>query len=463
MKGPAPLVTPPEPAQESIFVIDDQPENLLLLEIMLRRSGFAVVTCSDPASALERCATHPPDLILLDISMPGMSGYEVCQRLKAHEASKNVPVIFMSALSQVKSKEQAFGAGGVDYITKPFQPEEVTLRIRNQLKIVKLQRQLELQNLELSRRNEELERSRRALEESHRRERMMFSALASALPGTVLEGKYRLDKKIGVGGFSTVYRGTHLTLNRPIAVKILQPRSGAVTREGLRRFRREGLSACRVSHPNAVAVYDSGVSETGIAYLVMELLRGRTLAQTLRASGRLSPQRCLEILRPVAEVLAKAHAVGIVHRDVKPDNIFLHRAGDQEVVKVVDFGLAKLFTDRTREGDAPTLGEKLIGTPAYMPPERLMQLPCDGQSDVYSLGVSLYEMLSGRPPFESADPWSVVAMHLTTPPPRLCAANPEISEAVAAVVHRALEKKPTLRPCPLELAEDFAAAVARDA
>src|SRR5262249_48378640 len=161
----------------------------------------------------------------------------------------------------------------------------------------------------------------------------IFSALAKALPGTVLDEKYRLDEKIGTGGFGAVFRGTHLGLNRTIAVKVFRPVPGNDSPEALERFLQEGISACKINHPNAVAVLDSGISADGIAYMVMEFLEGNSLADELRRKLRLTIRRTFEILGPVCEVLEEAHRAGIIHRDIKPENIFLSQAKEGLVVK----------------------------------------------------------------------------------------------------------------------------------
>jgi serine/threonine protein kinase len=282
------------------------------------------------------------------------------------------------------------------------------------------------------------------------------------LPGTIIDGKYRLDSKIGEGGYGVVYRATHLGLDCPIAIKIFQPAFDNANSEGLERFRLEGVSACRINHPNAITVIDFGITPIGIAYLAMELLQGRTLEQELQEKIRLSPERCFEILAPICDVLAAAHAAGIVHRDIKPDNIFLHQSPNGEVIKVVDFGIAKLL------GETPCLDMQnmttnlLLGTPNYMSPERLKNQPYDGQTDVYSLGIMLFEMLCGSVPFLSLDGdfLAVALMHMYQEPPSLRAINAAIPEAVAAVVLQALMKEPFQRPTPKELAQAFQRAIA---
>ncbi|HNB74075.1 MAG TPA: serine/threonine-protein kinase, partial [Acidobacteriota bacterium] len=242
------------------------------------------------------------------------------------------------------------------------------------------------------------------------------SSINNGLLGTVLDEKYRLESKIGAGGFGTVYRATHLGLSQAVAVKILQTSITSPSPEDLARFRQEGASTCRIKHPNAVTVYDFGMSSSGFAYLVMELLEGHSLVQELNAKGPLTPLRAAEILIPVCDVLAEAHAEGVIHRDIKPDNIFLHQTKRGEIVKVVDFGIAKLIDHTTTSGRQGTPTAGLIGTPAYMAPERLRNRPYDGKADVYSLGITLFQMLTGRLPFEateSGDLAAVILMQVT--------------------------------------------------
>ncbi len=288
------------------------------------------------------------------------------------------------------------------------------------------------------------------------------SSINNGLLGTVLDEKYRLESKIGAGGFGTVYRATHLGLSQAVAVKILQTSITSPSPEDLARFRQEGASTCRIKHPNAVTVYDFGMSSSGFAYLVMELLEGHSLVQELNAKGPLTPLRAAEILIPVCDVLAEAHAEGVIHRDIKPDNIFLHQTKRGEIVKVVDFGIAKLIDHTTTSGRQGTPTAGLIGTPAYMAPERLRNRPYDGKADVYSLGITLFQMLTGRLPFEateSGDLAAVILMQVTEDPPCLRDLNPAIPAEVEAVVLKALRKDPTTRPTTAELAHDFANAV----
>jgi CheY-like chemotaxis protein len=440
------------PIASSLLIVDDNEMNRDVLSRYLERQGYTVAAAASGREALQMLQGQPFNLVLLDIMMPEMNGYEVLQHMKANVKLWDIPVIFISAIDDTDGKVKAFKAGGVDYITKPFQAEEVVARVENQLKISRLQAALERRNQELMQRNEELIRAQQ-------RTNIVFSALADVLPGSVLDGKYRLEQKIGAGGFGAVYRATHVGLSKPVAVKLFRPLPGNASPEGLERFYQEGVSASRVTHRNAVAVLDSGIS-SGLAYLVMELLSGHSLAEELTQQNILSTSRALAILIPVCEALAAAHERGIVHRDIKPDNIFLHQTRDGEVVKVVDFGIAKIVKSTGGLPDQTmTSAGDIVGTPAYIAPERFADQPYDGRADIYSVGILLYRMLSGNVPFQSSDGglYSIALMHLTKEPKLLRSLNPMVPVTIENLVSQMLSKDPDKRPTASELVQQVRA------
>ena len=283
---------------------------------------------------------------------------------------------------------------------------------------------------------------------------------ARGVPDGWGRGPSGLAQPIGGGSFGTVFRARHLELDREVAVKILATSAGTDP-EALARFRREGASACRVQHPNAVAVLDFGVNPGGVAYLVMELLEGHSLEKELEERGPLSPLRAAEIVVPVCSALAAAHAAGLIHRDVKPSNVFLHRTERGEVTKILDFGIAKLAAE-SAIGQSLTIDGSLLGTPAYMAPERFRRGPYGPKSDIYSVGAMLYEMLTGRLPFipSTADPLALVAMQAEEDPPPLRTRRPDVSPALEALVLQALSRNPELRPTADQLARRIAHVIA---
>jgi hypothetical protein len=323
-------------------------------------------------------------------------------------------------------------------------------------------KELEAKNAELFAKNRMLAESRAENLRTAERSERMFGLLADALPGTLLDDKYRIDEKIGAGTFGTVYRGEHILLHHPVAIKVFRPVVGSAQLESLDRFRVEGISACRINHPNAVTVFDFDVSLGSLAYLVMELLQGRSLADELNDVERLEPRRAARIAAAVCDVLAEAHALGIVHRDIKPSNVFLHRppgggGGGDEQVKVIDFGIAKLTGDSDVASASATVTGNLVGSPAYMAPERVSNDPYDGRADVYSVGVMLFEMLSGRLPFDPKDGthWAVAMMHVSRPAPHLSEVDGSVPREIADIVHRAMMKDPRQRPTATTLADDL--------
>jgi tRNA A-37 threonylcarbamoyl transferase component Bud32 len=315
--------------------------------------------------------------------------------------------------------------------------------------------ELQAKNEQLINKNRMLAESRAATLRTARRSELIFSAFSETLPGTVLDEKYRLEEKIGSGNFGTVYRGEHILLHHAVAVKVFRPVVGRIGLESLDRFRLEGISACRINHPNAVTVLDFDVSAGSLAYLVMELLHGRSLGDELRVEGKITPHRCAQIAASVCDVLAEAHAAGIIHRDIKPGNVFLHQIHSEQQVKVIDFGIAKL-TDNSEDPEvqATTVAGTFVGSPAYMAPERLLEESYDGRADVYAVGVMMYEMLSGQLPFKiggEAGFWSLARMHILEQPPSLTAAEPAVSPDMEAIVFAALEKAPAQRPTAHQL------------
>jgi serine/threonine-protein kinase len=264
--------------------------------------------------------------------------------------------------------------------------------------------------------------------------------------GQTLPGGYYIVDLISVGGMGRVYRAEQSVLGRTVAVKIIHPHLLADENAAL-RFLTEARASSQLNHPNSIAVYDFGRTAQGQPYLVMEYLRGKDLARIISEDGLLPIPRVVGVLTQVLSALSDAHDLGIVHRDLKPENIMidtLRRGGDH--VKVLDFGLAKLKADGIAPRNVTSPGI-VCGTPDYMAPEQGQGDPIDGRSDLYAVGVMLFQLLTGRLPFEADSPTQIVLMHLTVPPPdpRHIAPQRNISDAMAAVVFRALEKRASQR------------------
>jgi serine/threonine-protein kinase len=256
--------------------------------------------------------------------------------------------------------------------------------------------------------------------------------------GAVLAGRYRIERLISRGGMGAVFEATQLGLDRPVAVKMLLP---ALSRDDKmqERFRREARSAASLRHPNIIQIYDYGISDHG-PYIVMELARGKSLRELMR-KGPLPIEHAVELMEQTCSAMAAAHAAGIIHRDIKPDNILIEeQAGGDVNVKVLDFGIAKMREAQAEESETNLTGTNLIGSPAYMSPEQCQGAAIDARSDIYSLGIVLYEMLTGATPFGKLAPPAMMMHHVGTQPAFPSELRGEISGAIETVLMKALAK-----------------------
>jgi serine/threonine protein kinase len=277
---------------------------------------------------------------------------------------------------------------------------------------------------------------------------------ADLLIGSVLDDRYRIEERIGGGGMGQVYRARHLRMDQAVAVKVLHPELSADAMAA-RRFTREARHTFRFDHPHCVRVLDFGAMPDGQLFLVMEHLTGRTAAQEIAVDGPMAAARVVHIARQVCAALAYAHDLGFVHRDIKPDNLMLlHRGGDPDFVKVLDFGLAKLFegpdalctaafsrSALTREGN-------VFGTPEYMAPEQAMDEPLGPTADLYALGITMYEMLTGVLPFEGKTFTELLARQVQSQPVAPAARRPDldIPAALNGLILACMAKAPGARP-----------------
>jgi len=255
--------------------------------------------------------------------------------------------------------------------------------------------------------------------------------------GRDLDDKYTILEKLGQGGMGSVYRAEQRGLDREVAIKVVHAQRIS-SPDVIKRFFREAKLASRLGHPNAVGVIDFGQTEEGVCYLVMELVAGRTLQEVFEAEGVLPPERLVRIAVQICDALECAHALQIVHRDLKPSNAMLLAHG-RDFVKILDFGLAKSVA--SDDATPVTITGALLGTPAYMAPELALGKPCDGRADLYSLGVMLYQLGSGRLPFQSSSPHELISLHGN----ELAPAMTGVPRALAKVIDRLLRKDPADR------------------
>jgi serine/threonine protein kinase len=261
------------------------------------------------------------------------------------------------------------------------------------------------------------------------------------LIGQTLNNRYLVDGKIGEGGFGAVYRGKQLATGREVALKILHAHN-LNDQTIVARFRREAEACSKLRDPHTVTTYDFDQTSNGTLYLAMELLHGRSLHQLQKTEGTLPSARVLNIIDQVAQSLGEAHANGIVHRDMKPENVIVETRGEQDYVKVLDFGIAKMMSG-DKEVQALTAIGQTLGTLEFMSPEQLRGLKLDGRSDIYALGMMAYEMLTGALPFKGAKtPIEIINFHMKDMPRPPSAMRPdlEISEAADDVILKMVAK-----------------------
>jgi eukaryotic-like serine/threonine-protein kinase len=467
----------------TLLIVDDEPDVVDALRRTLEDPRLEIVGCTRPSEALDVLATHEVDLVISDLDMPEMHGLDLLRRVR--QDHPEVIRIVLTGRASLDSALDAINQGEVQrYLTKPWNRAKLRETIDEALeRIAELRR-----SADAARRVALREQIRQRLESSHpgitkvelddgvvlldpvrldacwtlrdvasesladtwildgaedRSHSGSPSADLHRMSGVVLDQRFRLEEPIGSGGFGVVYRALQLSLERFVAVKVLRLEGTGL--DYLKRFRVEALSSCRVVHPNAVTVLDAGVSDQGLAYLVMELLTGETLAQRLARGDTLSFEAGAAVAADLCGALAVAHDSGILHRDVKPANVFLHQGPQGPVTKLLDFGIAKLASPRDSH-QGITADDLLVGTPAYIAPERISNGEMDGRVDVYGVGVLLYEMLSGVRPFEGESPTEVARKQLNVYPRPLIAIDASVPPELDALVTRMLFKEPERRP-----------------
>jgi len=481
----AAVLLPVQPAH--ILVVDDLEDNRAVLERRLRRQGHTVVSATGGHAALDLVGRERFDLVLLDVLMPDLDGLAVLERLKNNPATRDIPVIMISALDDVASVVRCIERGAEDHLPKPFDPVLLHARIGACLEKKRL-RDIELEYLQEVRRviqaataveagsyqagslaavaqrsdelgrlarvfdamanqvraretrlRDQVEALRREIEEAkHATRETATPHVAPNLPtGELFAGRYEILEEIGSGGMGMVYRAFDRELEEQVAIKTLRPellRDPAL----VERFKSEIRLARHISDKHVVRTHDLGERE-GVYYLTMECVEGMTVRELLDTRGRLAVGPTLAIATQLCQSLVAAHEQGVIHRDIKPQNLLLDATG---MLKVMDFGIARLA------GGSSGLTEvgMLVGTPSYMAPEQLLTESFDERIDLYAVGVVLFECLTGRLPFEANSAVALIAKLIREDPPAPQSLNPEIPPALAALVLRLLSKEPEQRP-----------------
>ena len=482
--APHPSSASPTALRAHVLVVDDLEANRGVLERRLQREGHTVASAASGLEALAIAGKEKFDIVLLDVMMPGMDGYETLEKLKASPETSDIPVIMISALDDISSIVRCIEHGAEDYLPKPFDPVLLRARINASLE-KKILREREREYMgdvtrvvaaavsvergtysagalarvaqrpdelgTLARVFESMIAGIRAREETLRsqvdRLREEIQGVAEApmdsdggsvlTPSEVFASRYRIERPIGIGGMGMVYLAEDLELGEKVAIKTLREELLTTDETAIERFRNEIRLARRMAHRNIVRTHDFGKAD-GIYFVTMEFVEGTTLRAVLDKRGHLGADAMLAIARQLAEALECAHEAGIIHRDIKPQNLLLDASG---TLKVSDFGVARL----AQRAATLTQAGMVVGTPTYMAPEQLLEEGADSRSDLYSVGVVLYECLTGRPPYQAKSPISLIAkiLHEVADPPDIVA--PEVPHAVSSIVMQLLTKSPEER------------------
>ena len=412
----------------TVLLIEDESALRHAYARMLRAAGWTVTECGHGASAVELIGAHSFDVILSDIDMPGLSGIEFLGLLR--ERQIETPVVLMTGAPTLDTAVKAVEHGAFKYLTKPMESGELLETVDRAAK--SRRRALGSQQLQ-------------GVEARDSATRVCI------LPGVVLAERYRLVQLLGEGGMGHVWEAVQLSTGRSVAVKLLHSSLNANARSEMRkRLLREARAASSVEHPNVVHVFDMFELGDGTPVLVMALLRGQTLGRRLAGARALSLPDVADLLLPVVSAVGTAHANGVIHRDLKPDNIFLADEGGRTTVKVLDFGIAKLVSNEAQEGVGLTAAGVPIGTPGYMAPEQAMgERDVDHRADVWSIGAILYEMLSGSRAVQADSIGQTIKQLFMDAIAPLSGRAPDLSPTVAKLVDRMLARERDQRPSDL--------------
>ncbi len=469
----------------SILIVDAVEADRDRLARGLLREGYRAVKAGTDEDVMELIAGEAIDLVLIGIHDGGASEMALLQTIRARFSHAELGIIVISPQRDTELIPHSLDLGADDYVKRPVDLSILLRRMRSRLEASGIDwrpassaggmlTEPELHAWRIQKRRAAVAPDEEATgpldqpkespagEDEGDAPPVTENRKHDSLVGMTVARRYLLDELIGVGGFGAVYRARHIDQKTLYAIKILD-RQLSTAGPSLERFRREGIAASRLQHDNAVRIHDFGVEQDGLAYLVMELLYGEDLAQRMQRRKTMQASEVATFLGPVCSALSHAHGREVIHRDLKPANFFFHQTKelDEEVVKVLDFGVARLLD--TDDDGRLTASGSVVGTPTFMSPEALMAQGCSGATDVYSLGIVLYMVLTGTHPFIKGrvppNPIDLATDHLFTPPPPLVDRRPGLDPEIDRIVRWTLAKEAEDRPTPEALAEAFEAAV----
>lgn len=401
-----------------VLLVDDEPDLLEATAGILEAAGFSVQTAGDGREALARIEARAPEVVVADVEMPGMNGYELCRQLRA-SGRDEIPFLFCSGLTAPDSRVEGLRAGADDFIAKPVGEEELVLKLSRQV-----------------------ERVRKARASAGAAQPPVNAATLAAIEARltggaalVRLGRFELRSVLGRGSMGTVFQAWDMKLERWVAIKAVHAGAGMSefwNGDVVRGLVQEAAMVARFNHPHVVAVYDVQ-DAMDAAYIVMEFVEGVTLQDCLHRS-RLGAERAVPLLTALASALAAAHAVNVLHRDVKPGNVLLGRDG---AIKLTDFGIASFVSSR--------LSGAVFGSPGYLPPEVLRGRAAGAAGDLFALGAIAFRCLTGHKAFAGNTAGEVLTSTLNARVPRLREAGAEVPAELEAIVAGLLEPDPERR------------------
>lgn len=402
----------------SVLLVDGDKGNRNLLALRLTNEGYTVRTAEDGRRALEEIRRQPPGLVLTEAVLPGIDGFALLDAAKRE--GRSIPFLFLSSRADPLSVNKGLLLGAVDFIAKPVNFEVLLTKLEKVL----------AQAVDLTGVSARLSLSDVTMGGATEYPPVQYNEL---LPGTTILGRFHIEADLGEGGMGKVFKARDERLEEQVVIKVMKP---GFSDDVLRRFKREIRLARKITHPGVVRIFDFWEADP-LKFVTMEFLEGTDLRAEIKRRGAFPVPVALRVGSEILEALAAAHDVGVVHRDMKPHNVVMLPSGK---VKVLDFGIAQGLEPNTPDA-ATVAGGAILGTPEYMSPEQLMAEKLDPRTDLYSVGVMLYELLTGDLPFTSEDRIAAARMRLVSDPPPLTSKKPDVPDKVEGVVLRLLQRK----------------------
>ena len=440
-------------ARKRILAADDDRIVRRLLSVNLERWGYEVVLATNGTEAWELLQRDDaPEIVILDWVMPGMDGVEICRRLRARSDRRYHYVLLLSGKQKKSDLIEAFEAGADDYLTKPLHLRELELRLNAGLRAVQSRRKGSDLPAPVADDEEKLPATNAPFGD----ELAPQSPSDAALAGSVIAGRWRVTRPIAGGGMGTVWEGEHTSLGTRVAIKFIRAEY-AENRDAVERFAEEARTTAQIQSRHAVKVFDYGVTPGGMPYLVMEYLEGLSITDEVTEHGPISAEQVAVFISQTAHALGKAHAAGMIHRDVKPDNIMLvpddeaPPGAPRRMAKLVDFGVAKVLAgaNPAAAGNAlrrATAAGMIVGTPAFMSPEQLLGTgEADRHADLWGLATSAYVAVTAQLPYDGRNLGELVNQVCLNPPPVPSEALPEVPQGFDEWFARACANNPAER------------------